>query len=142
MEKTADELPAAVLGALDDKHHEELDDLLMRLYKQRADELKGQVLALLEEKVQGQTVIAKNFKAKGAALAAVADALSGGASGSIDAATRRKLDEGKEALTAEERKELQQLQKDHQLKKSEVERGLAERALAKENEHVQALQAA
>jgi hypothetical protein len=67
MEKTADELPAAVLGALDDKHHEELDDLLMRLYKQRADELKGQVLALLEEKVQGQTVIAKNFKAKGAA---------------------------------------------------------------------------
>lgn len=33
MEKTADELPAAVLGALDDKHHEELDDLLMRLYK-------------------------------------------------------------------------------------------------------------
>lgn len=142
MEKTADELPAAVLGALDDKHHEELEDLLMRLYKQRADELKGAVLALLEEKVQGQTVVAKNFKAKGAALAAVAEALAGADGGLVDAETRRHLDEGKEALAAEERKELQQLQKDHQLKKSEVERGLCERALATENEQVQALQEA
>jgi hypothetical protein len=33
MEKTANELPAAVLAALDDKHQEELDDLLMRLYE-------------------------------------------------------------------------------------------------------------
>ena len=33
MEKTADELPAAVLAALDGKHQEELDDLLMKLYQ-------------------------------------------------------------------------------------------------------------
>lgn len=92
--------------------------------------------------MQGQTVIAKNFKAKEAALAAVAEALAGADGGSVDASTQRKLDESKEALAAEERKELQQLQKDHQLKKSEVERALLERALAKENEQVQALQEA
>jgi len=51
MEKTVDELPAAVIAALDEKHQEELDDLLMRSYQQRATELKDRVLAMLEEKL-------------------------------------------------------------------------------------------
>lgn len=51
MEKTVDELPAAVITALDEKHQEELDDLLMSSYKQRATELKDRVLAMLEEKL-------------------------------------------------------------------------------------------
>ena len=64
MEKTADELPAAVTEAVEEKHQGELEDLLMRLYEERARELRDLVLAKLEEKVQGQSGIAKQAKAK------------------------------------------------------------------------------
>ena len=64
MEKTADELPAAVTQAVEEKHEGELEDLLMRLYEDRAGELRDLVLALLEEKVQGQSSIGKQAKAK------------------------------------------------------------------------------
>ena len=142
MEKTVDELPAAVIAALDEKHQEELDDLLMRSYQQRATELKDRVLALLEEKLLGQAALGKNFRARGAALDALKEALERGNGGIVDGAAAKQIEESKEALAAEERKELQELDKEHQLKKSEAEQALQERALRRENEQVQALQAA
>lgn len=106
MEKTVDELPAAVIGALDDKHQEELDELLMRLYQQRATELKERVLPLLEEKLQAQGGIGKNYRARLTALDALIAALRNQNEGAIDESTAKKLDVDKETLAAEERKEL------------------------------------
>lgn len=134
MEKTVDELPAAVIGALDDKHQDELDDLLMRLYQQRATELKERVLPLLEEKLQGQAGIGKSYRARVAALDALIEALGKQNEGAVDKAAAKKLEEDKEALAAEERKELQELEKEHQLRKSETEQALQEQALTRENE--------
>jgi len=81
MEKTADELPAAVTQALDEKHQGELEDLLMRIYEQRARELRDLVGAWLEEKAQGQGVIAENYRARTAAVDALIHALGPGRGG-------------------------------------------------------------
>ena len=45
------EVPAAVLALLEEKHQEELDKLLMRVFDSKARDLKNLVLPLLEEKL-------------------------------------------------------------------------------------------
>ena len=52
------------MKALENKHQGELEDLLKKLYEQRARELRDQIIALLEEKVQGRGVIDKEYQAK------------------------------------------------------------------------------
>jgi hypothetical protein len=79
-----DELPAAVLKAIENKHQDELEDLLMKLYKQRAEELKAQVLALLEEKVQARGVADKDFQARKEALEAFIDGVTEAAGARVD----------------------------------------------------------
>lgn len=79
-----DELPAAVLKAVENKHQDELEDLLMKLYKQRAEELKAQVLALLEEKVQARGVVDKDFQARKEALEAFIEGVTEAAGGRVD----------------------------------------------------------
>jgi len=61
MEKSQAEVPGAVLEALEDKHQEELEDLLLQLYEQKAEELSNLLLALVEEKANGANTIARNF---------------------------------------------------------------------------------
>jgi hypothetical protein len=75
MELTTDELPAAIIDALEDKHQKELEDLLKKLYGDRAKELGDATVALLEEKVQGQGGIGDDYKAKKAAHDALREAL-------------------------------------------------------------------
>ena len=52
LEKTPEEIPAALERVVDDKHQKELEDLLLKLYEQKCVELKEEVLAMMEEKVQ------------------------------------------------------------------------------------------
>lgn len=141
LETPDDELPAAVLGALEDKQQGELEDLLKRLYAQRARELKDQILALLEEKVQGQGVIGKNFRARNEAADALLGGVAKAAGGEVDPIVEKKHKATKERLAAEEKQELQELEKDYQVKKAGVERALQAKALAAENEQLEALRA-
>lgn len=50
----SEKIPAAVERLIDDKHQKELEDLLLKLYEQKAMELKEEVLNMLEEKIQKQ----------------------------------------------------------------------------------------
>ena len=54
MNMTPEEIPAAIERLIDDKHQKELEDLLLKLYEQKAIELKEEMLAMMEEKVQKQ----------------------------------------------------------------------------------------
>lgn len=63
-ETPASEIAARLLGELDDKHHQDLDDLLKGQFGLRAKELKANMLALAEEEAQARAVVGKNFKAR------------------------------------------------------------------------------
>ena len=54
MKLTPEEIPAAIERLIEDKHQKELEDLLLKLYEQKAVELKEEMLAMMEEKVQKQ----------------------------------------------------------------------------------------
>jgi len=51
MELTPEEIPAALENLIDDKHQKELSDWLLKLYEQKAIELKEEILTMMEEKV-------------------------------------------------------------------------------------------
>jgi len=50
-----EEIPAAVERMIDDRHHKELEDMLLKLYEQKAIQLKEEILAMMEEKAAKQT---------------------------------------------------------------------------------------
>ena len=54
LDKTPEEIPAAIERLIDEKHAAELEDLLLKLYEQKCVELKEEVLALMEEKIAKQ----------------------------------------------------------------------------------------
>lgn len=51
LELTPEEIPSAIENLIDDKHQKELSDWLLKLYEQKAIELKEEILAMLEEKI-------------------------------------------------------------------------------------------
>lgn len=57
-----EEIPAALELLIDDKHQKELADWLLKLYEQKAIELKEEILTLMEEKIAKQQVLKKNFE--------------------------------------------------------------------------------
>jgi len=61
------EIPAALEKVIDDKHQKELEDLLLKLYEQKAMELKEEILAMMEEKIAKQQEVRKgaNDRKKG-----------------------------------------------------------------------------
>lgn len=61
LELTNEEIPAALEALIDDKHQKELSDWLLKLYEQKAIELKEIILTLLEEKVAKQQVLQQNL---------------------------------------------------------------------------------
>jgi len=54
---TPEEIPAAVERMIDDRHAKELEDMLLKLYEQKAIQLKEEILALLEEKAGKQLLL-------------------------------------------------------------------------------------
>lgn len=61
MDLTTEEIPASLENLIDDKHQKELSDWLLKLYEQKAIELKEELLSMMEEKVAKQAVIKRNF---------------------------------------------------------------------------------
>ena len=59
MNLTPEEIPAALERIIDDKHQKELEDLLLKLYEQKALELKEEMLNMMEEKIQKQQDVRK-----------------------------------------------------------------------------------
>ena len=53
------EVPAALEKIIDEKHQGELEDLLLKLYEQKAVELKEEILAMMEEKIAKQQEVRK-----------------------------------------------------------------------------------
>jgi hypothetical protein len=51
LELTPEEIPAALENLIDDKHQKELSDWLLKLYEQKAIELKEEILTMMEEKI-------------------------------------------------------------------------------------------
>lgn len=71
MRLAPEEIPAAMENLLDDKHQKELSDWLLKLYEQKAIELKEEILAMLEEKVARQQVLRKNCEDRKRGLMAI-----------------------------------------------------------------------
>lgn len=61
MDLTTEEIPASLENLIDDKHQKELSDWLLKLYEQKAIELKEELLSMMEEKVAKQAVLKRNF---------------------------------------------------------------------------------
>lgn len=59
---TPEEIPAALENLIDDKHQKELSDWLLKLYEQKAIELKEEILSMMEEKIAKQAVLKKNYE--------------------------------------------------------------------------------
>jgi hypothetical protein len=55
----AAEIPAAVERMIDDRHQKELEDMLLKLYEQKAIQLKEEILAIMEEKLARQQMLRK-----------------------------------------------------------------------------------
>jgi hypothetical protein len=55
----AAEIPAAVERMIDDRHQKELEDMLLKLYEQKAIQLKEEILAIMEEKLSRQQMLRK-----------------------------------------------------------------------------------
>lgn len=59
LELSSEEIPAALERIIDEKQQKELQDWLLKLYEQKAIELKEEILAMMEEKVAKIQVIRK-----------------------------------------------------------------------------------
>lgn len=71
MELTTEEIPAALENLIDDKHQKELSDWLLKLYEQKAIELKEEILTMMEEKIAKQQVIKKTCEDRKRGLEAI-----------------------------------------------------------------------
>ena len=136
--KLQHEIPAAVIGLLDEKHQEELDQLLLQMYEYKAGELRNLMLALVEEKALGSKAIEKNFRQRALALDAIGQAIAQG--GELDECSKEQIENDKAKLRKDEQKELMELDRDLGTRKSERERDLTVKALARENRLVDQLQ--
>jgi hypothetical protein len=67
-ENPANELAGKLLGELDQKQGQDLDDLLKGQFAVRAKDLKANMLALAEQEAEAKAVINKNSKAKKRAM--------------------------------------------------------------------------
>jgi len=106
----ADEIPVAIKKTLEEKQEQELNDMLVSLFEQKAKELKEEVLALLEEKIRKEQAIKDDYKDRAE--------MWGGSP---------------EELKKEMEKELNDLDWTYQNKQAELEEEVQARLLEKEN---------
>jgi len=71
LEKAPEEVPGAIDRLLDEKHQKELEDLLLKLFEQKAVELKEEIVALMEEKVAKQQLLKRQAADRGAGISAI-----------------------------------------------------------------------
>lgn len=105
MELTPEEIPAALENLIDDKHQKELSDWLLKLYEQKAIELKEEILTLMEEKIAKQSVLKKNCEDRKRGIDAIL-------ARTDDKAARQELETRKANLHAEVTREVNKLEND------------------------------
>ncbi len=94
LELSSVEIPAALERLIDDKHQKELQDWLLKLYEQKAIELKEEILAMMEEKIARQMLLKKNCEDRKRGLEAIMRR-------TPDAAQKRELAERVKKLESE-----------------------------------------
>mmetsp|Transcript_3720 Transcript_3720/g.5614 ORF Transcript_3720/g.5614 Transcript_3720/m.5614 type:complete len:152 (+) Transcript_3720:7282-7737(+) len=124
------------MNALEDKHQAELEDLLKKLYDQRAKELIDSLEAFLEEKVKGQATIGEIYKAKEDALDAFDQEMAG------DDLQKQLRNKRQAFLEADRQKELSELEISIAQKRGAAENELQRRALKREADQVEGLKQA
>jgi len=105
MELTPEEIPAALDSLIDDKHQKELSDWLLKLYEQKAIELKEEILTLMEEKIAKQSVLKKNCEDRKRGIDAILARTN-------DAAARKELESRKDNLQNEMTRDVNKLETD------------------------------
>jgi hypothetical protein len=105
LELTPEEIPSAFENLIDDKHQKELSDWLLKLYEQKAIELKEEILTLMEEKIAKQQVLKKNCEDRRRGIDAII-------SNSNDTAAVKELETRKDKLQQEMQREVNKLETD------------------------------
>ena len=126
LELTPEEIPAALERIVDDKHQKELQDWLLKLYEQKAIELKEEILALLEEKVGKQQVLRKNFEDRSRGIEAII-------SRSTDPSSVKELQTRKANLQNELNAEINRLEQDFTVSEQKKTREIQARCMERES---------
>ena len=123
-----EELPYAVQKVVEDKQGAELDEMLVRLFEEKARDLKDEVLALLEERFNKEHEIKKEFKDK----RDMVDALQKHLGVCPSEAEVQKLQASRDDLESTQSKALQEIEWEYRDKQAQVERDVNERVMDRE----------
>lgn len=130
LELTTEEIPASLENLIDDKHQKELSDWLLKLYEQKAIELKEEILTMLEEKIAKQQVLKRNFVDRKRGIDAIL-------SRTDDPATIKELNQRKKTLENEMVRDINQLESDFVANETKKTREIQERAMDRESKALQ-----
>lgn len=130
MDLTTEEIPASLENLIDDKHQKELSDWLLKLYEQKAIELKEELLSMMEEKVAKQAVLKKNFVDRKRGIDAIL-------SRTDDPATVKELTQRKKTLEDEMVREINQLETNFVEAETRKTREIQERSMDRETKALQ-----
>lgn len=110
---------------IDDKHQKELSDWLLKLYEQKAIELKEEILTLMEEKIAKQSVLKKNCEDRKKGIDAIL-------SRTDDAAAKKELESRKDNLQNEMTRDVNKLETDFVAAETKKTREIQERSMDRE----------
>ena len=127
------EIPAALEKVIDDKHQGELEDLLLKLYEQKAVELKEEILAMMEEKIGKQQEIRKQCKDRTKGI----DAL---ISRTIDDGEVAKLEAQKKDIEIQMQKEIKELEDEYKKTEASITKDVQKRCQDREVNMIEQLQ--
>jgi len=130
LELTPEEIPAALENLIDDKHQKELSDWLLKLYEQKAIELKEEILNLMEAKVAKQAVLKKNCEDRKRGIDAIL-------SRTDDPAAIKELEKRKGDLESEMVREVNKLETDFVAAETKTTREIQERSMDRETKALQ-----
>lgn len=129
----ADEIPAAIENLVYQKHQQELEDLLLALFESKAIELKEEILAMLEEKLQKTTAIEKQYGDKLKGIDALIETLP-------DGDEKNKLIKKRKSTEEDKKRELIETDLLYKKQEAQLTKDIQERCLDRENEAVERLQ--
>lgn len=129
----SEEIPAAIEHLLEEKHQQELEDLLLKLYEQKAVELREEVVALIEEKSSRQRVLKKNAEDRERGLEAII-------SRAIDPKVIAEMEAKKAAINVELDAELAEIERDYSEQENAIHREIQSRTMDREVDCMERLQ--
>lgn len=127
------EVPGALDKIIDEKHQSELEDLLLKLYEQKAVELKEEILCMMEAKIAKQQEVRQG----GADRKKGIDAL---ISRTIDEGEVQRLEALKKTIDGEIDKEIKDLEEHYRKAEQDITRHVQERCQNREVAKIDELQ--